>query len=67
MSNLGIAELSVISLIVVIFAVLIIIPYRRIFLKAGFSPWLSLLMLVPLVNLGMLYFLGFAEWPSLQK
>lgn len=67
MNSPGMGEIFLISLITAIIAVLVIIPYRRIFLKAGFSPWLSLLMLVPLVNLGMLYFLGFVEWPSLQK
>jgi len=43
---------------------LVIVPFWRIFTKAGFSGWLSLLMLVPLVNLLALYFLAFAEWPG---
>ena len=42
------------------------IPYWRIFRKAGFEPLLSLLLFVPLVNLVMLYYLAFAEWPALQ-
>jgi hypothetical protein len=41
---------------------LVISPHWFIFKKAGFSPWLSLLMFVPLVNLFMLYFLAFARW-----
>jgi hypothetical protein len=40
----------------------VIIPYWFIFKKAGFSPWLSLLMFVPLGNIIMLYVLAFAEW-----
>lgn len=39
-----------------------IIPYWFIWKKAGFSPWLSLLVVVPLVNLIMLYVLAFSEW-----
>ena len=50
-----------------IFAVLIIVPFWIIFGKAGFSKWLSLLMVVPLVNIAMLYFLAFASWPSKIK
>lgn len=46
-------------------AVLVIIPFWRIFSKAGYSGWLSLLMLVPIVNIVMLYFLAFSEWPKL--
>ena len=45
-----------------IFAVIIIIPYWFIWKKAGFSPWFSLLMFVPMLNFIMLYVLAFAEW-----
>jgi len=37
-------------------------PFREIFKKAGFPPILSVLMLVPLVNLILLYFVAFSEW-----
>jgi hypothetical protein len=30
--------------------------------KAGFSPWFSLLMFVPMVNFVMLYVLAFSDW-----
>jgi ABC-type transport system involved in cytochrome c biogenesis permease subunit len=46
----------------VIMLVLVLIPYWFIWKKAGFSPWLSLLMFVPLINLVMLYVLAFTEW-----
>jgi hypothetical protein len=42
--------------------ILLLIPYWFIWKKAGFSPWFSLLMLIPLVNLIMLYVLAFSEW-----
>jgi hypothetical protein len=43
---------------------LIIIPFWQIFSKAGYSGWLSLLMLVPFVNLVALYGLAFSDWPA---
>ncbi len=43
--------------------VLVVVPVWRICTKAGYSGWLSLLILVPIVNLVLLYFLAFAEWP----
>jgi hypothetical protein len=39
-----------------------VIPYWRIFSKAGFAGALSLLMIVPLVNLIVLYVVAFSEW-----
>ena len=45
-------------------AIIAIIPFWRICARVGYSPWLSLLMAVPLVNLVFIYFLAFSEWPS---
>lgn len=45
-----------------VFAVIVIIPYWFIWKKAGFSPWFSLLMFIPMVNFIMLYVLAFADW-----
>lgn len=42
---------------------IIIIPFWRIFHKAGFPPWLSLITLLPVVNIVMLFILAFVEWP----
>lgn len=50
-----------------VFAIIIVIPFWRIFSKAGHSKWLSLLMVVPVVNIITLYFLAFSSWPSLRK
>jgi hypothetical protein len=62
---------SVSVVIAVLFIVgiiaLVVWPYSRIFRKAGFSPWLGLLMLVPGVNLFMIFFLAFADWPALKR
>lgn len=31
--------------------------------KMGYSPWIVLLQLVPLVNVGMFFYFAFVEWP----
>ena len=49
------------------FMVFIILPFWFIFSKAGYSKWLSFLMVVPIVNIVMLYFLAFSTWPSQRK
>jgi uncharacterized membrane protein YhaH (DUF805 family) len=48
-------------------SILIVVPIWKICTKAGYSGWWSLLMLVPLANLGLLYFLGFSEWPLQRR
>ena len=48
-------------------AVVAVIPFWRICTRVGFSPWLSLLILLPLVNLVFIYVLAFAEWPSQRR
>jgi hypothetical protein len=45
-----------------LFSILVLIPYWFIFKKAGFSPFLALLMFLPLINIVLLYFLAFARW-----
>ena len=45
-----------------LFTVIAVIPYWFIFKKAGFSPFLSILMFVPLANLIILYVVAFSEW-----
>jgi hypothetical protein len=56
------AMMAVFPLLLLILVVIVMIPYWMIWKKAGFSPWLSLLMLVPMVNFIMLYVLAFSEW-----
>ncbi len=49
---------------VFIFIPVAIIPYWMIFKKAGFSPWLALLEIIPFVGLVVLYLVGFSEWKN---
>jgi hypothetical protein len=46
-----------------VFMAIIILPFWFILKKAGFSPWLSLLNIIPTFGtLVLLYILAFAEW-----
>jgi hypothetical protein len=42
--------------------VIVFIPIWMICKKAGFSPWISLLIFIPLGNIILLYVLAFATW-----
>ncbi|MDR3739370.1 MAG: hypothetical protein P4L40_10160 [Terracidiphilus sp.] len=57
--------MPIIGIITIIALVIFIVPFWFICKKAGFSPWLSLLNLVPLGSLILLYILAFAEWRTL--
>ena len=43
---------------------LLIIPFWKIFGKAGFNPALSLLIVIPIANIVAVYYLAFSRWPS---
>jgi cell division protease FtsH len=43
-------------------ALLAVPPFWVIFRKAGFSGWLAMLILIPMVNLIMIYIVAFSKW-----
>jgi hypothetical protein len=47
-----------------IVAALAVVPFWRICKRVGYSPWLSLLTVIPLVNLIFIYYLAFSQWPA---
>lgn len=52
--------------IIGMFSAICIVPFARIFQRAGRTGWWALLMLIPLVNLVVLWVFAFAEWPTLD-
>jgi hypothetical protein len=50
------------GLLVLVLIPVTLIPYWVIFKKAGFSKWLSLLVIIPLVSLIVLYVIAFSQW-----
>jgi hypothetical protein len=53
-------------LFMLLWIAIILPPFWQIFSKAGFSSWISLLMLIPLANLMVLYIVASTEWPALK-
>jgi hypothetical protein len=56
------AMMAILPLIILVALAILIIPFWFICKKAGFSPWLSLLNIVPFGNLILIYVLAFADW-----
>jgi hypothetical protein len=54
--------LPMIGIFMLVGVAIVVIPCWFICKKAGFSPWLSLLNIVPIGNLILLYILAFADW-----
>ena len=54
-------------IVIVLCIVLIVLPFWRIFTKAGYSGAWSLLMLIPLVNVIVFYVFAFSSWPALKE
>lgn len=42
--------------------IIIVLPLWKVFSKAGYPGALSLGMILPVVNIVLLYFLGFSDW-----
>jgi uncharacterized membrane protein YhaH (DUF805 family) len=62
MDNVTLIRVAVGFIFVCMFLPVIVVPYWKIFHKAGFSGALSLLMLVPLVGIIVLYVVAFSKW-----
>jgi len=61
--KVAMAFLAIIPIIILVVLVILIVPFWFILKKAGFTPWLSLLCLIPTIGpLILLYVLAFAEW-----
>jgi len=62
MDNVTLTRVIVGLLVFCVFLPIVLVPYWRIFSRAGFPGVLSLLMIVPFVNLAVLYYVAFARW-----
>jgi len=63
MYGIGTTELQMF----IFFGLILILPFWKIFSKAGFSGWLSLLIPLPVANIIILFYLAFAKWPELKN
>jgi hypothetical protein len=60
--KMAMAMMAIMPIFFIVIMAVVILPCWFICKKAGFSPWLSLLNIVPLGSLILLYILAFAEW-----
>jgi hypothetical protein len=61
--HMMVAMMAVLPIIFLLVIAIIMVPCWFILKKAGFSPWLCLLCLIPSIGLVvLLYVLAFAEW-----
>jgi len=51
----------------ILLAIVWLIAWGQIFKKAGHSAWLSLLTLVPIVNIILFLWFAFSTWPVLTR
>ena len=62
--TIGLPELLI---VLIVGGSFIVVPFWKIFSKAGYPGILSVAMLVPILNVAMWFFLGFSEWPVLRE
>ena len=46
-----------------VIAIVVVIPAWRICQRTGYPGWMGVLILIPIVNLVLLYFIAFSDWP----
>ena len=66
----GVAPLGLIFIVILLSgvgALLTVIPFWKICSKAGFAGPLALLMLVPIANIVLPFYIAFAQWPALKN
>lgn len=63
----GVVMIFMILGFVVVGVLLALIPWWKICTKAGFPGALSLLMLVPIANIILPFYIAFAAWPALRQ
>lgn len=56
-----------IFIVAIMVALVGVLPFWFICKKAGLSPWLSLIMIIPFGALVLPFVLAFIEWPSLRS
>jgi len=58
--------LLLIPIMWIVIGAVFIFPHWKIFQRAGYSGALSLLLIVPIVNFIVLFWLALSEWPALR-
>jgi len=62
----GPLELLILLFIAGFMVIVAVLPFWFICEKAGFPGWYGLAALIPILNIALLFFLAFADWPALR-
>ena len=62
MHSMGTFAIWHLIILAVVLAV-VLYPWSKIFRKAGYTGWLCVLLIIPLVNLVTLWWFALAQWP----
>ena len=62
MQRMALAILTILPILILVGLIIVIVPCWFICKKAGFSPWLAFLNIIPVGGLILLYVLAFADW-----
>ena len=54
-------------LMLLFYVLIFIVPIAKIVSKAGFSKWLSVLAIIPLINVVFLWVFAFVSWPNQRE
>ena len=62
--RLGLPEVGIIWAFWALLGLIVIWPAGRICMRAGLSPYLGILAVVPFANLFLLWYVAYADWPG---
>jgi uncharacterized membrane protein YraQ (UPF0718 family) len=51
----------------IVVAAIAVIPFFQIFRRTGHSGWWAFLILVPIVNIVVIWIIAFARWPAVDR
>ena len=60
--RIALAFMAIFPILMIVVLAIVIVPFWFICKKAGFSPWLSMLNIVPFGGLILWYVLAFSDW-----
>lgn len=66
MDNAAPFMLLLIPIMWIVVGAVFIFPHWKIFQRAGYSGAMSLLLILPIVNFIVLFWLAFSDWPALR-
>lgn len=54
-------------LFALVYVVVLVVPAQKLLHRAGYTRWLAILAIIPVVNLIALWVFAFAHWPTRRR